>query len=429
MLSSLRSGKMSGPVQMGVGLILFGLAGYAFVAFTGHTLSSSEANLAIAFYFVVNVVGPGIYYALEQVTSRVTSSAIASGQPIGPALAKVRKGGIGLVLAVTAILLALSPVLVGSTLHGDWLLFVELLLTPAIWAALHMARGMLGGRQRFGSYALTLVTEGVARLAITGALVVANTSHAWIYGAGYLAASVIAAAVGFTRLRTAEEPVVENAEAQPAVVKSLAALAVASLLAQLLPNLAPLAVASRLAQDSAIALAFGQAVVIARIPQLLFFPIQTMLLPGLSAAVARREFDVVRQRIRLTLAAVFGAGAVCSVLFVVLGSWVLRTFMGTTTDLSTVVMLLLAVSTVVLIGAYAVQPALIALGKDQVITVGWAVGSVVMLGMVLLPGDIVTIAAAAQVVGPALTLAVVLFGLRGGLRQGPRSELRAPAEQ
>jgi len=428
MLSSLRSGKMSGPVQMGVGLILFGLAGYAFVAFTGHTLSSSEANLAIAFYFVVNVVGPGIYYALEQVTSRVTSSAIASGQPIGPALAKVRKGGIGLVLAVTAILLALSPVLVGSTLHDDWLLFVELLLTPAIWAALHMARGMLGGRQRFGSYALTLVTEGIARLAITGALVVANTSHAWIYGAGYLAASVIAAAVGFTRVRGTEEPA-ESAEAQPAVVKSLAALAVASLLAQLLPNLAPLAVTSRLAQDSAIALAFGQAVVIARIPQLLFFPIQTMLLPGLSAAVARREFDVVRRRIRLTLAAVFGAGAVCSVLFVVLGSWVLRTFMGTTIDLSTVVMLLLAVSTVVLIGAYAVQPALIALGKDQVITVGWAVGSVVMLGMVLLPGDIITIAAAAQVVGPALTLAVVLFGLRSGLRQGPRSKLRAPAEQ
>jgi O-antigen/teichoic acid export membrane protein len=422
MLSSLRSGKASGPVQMGVGLILFGLAGYAFVALTGHTLSSSEANLAIAFYFVVNVVGPGIYYALEQVTSRAASAALASGQPLGPALAKVRKAGIGLVVAVTVILLALSPILVGSTLHGDWLLFAEILLTPLIWAALHMTRGLLGGRQRFGAYAITLAVEGIARLLITGGLAVLGTSQAWVYGAGYLGASVIAALVGFARLRNAGEPAAESVVAgQSAVAKGLAALAVASLLAQLLPNLAPLAVTSRLAQDSAIALAFGQAVVIARIPQLLFFPIQTMLLPALSAAVARREFHVVRRRIKLTLGAVFAAGAVCSLLFVLLGSWVLKTFMGATADLDMPIMLLLAVSTVVLIGAYAVQPALVALGKDHVITVGWALGSVVMLGMVLLlPGDVITVAAAAQVAGPALTLAVVLFGLRGGLR--------APAE-
>ena len=58
---------------MTAGLGLFGLAGYVFVALTGHALPRGEANLAIAFYFLVNVVGPGIFYALEQVTSRSVS--------------------------------------------------------------------------------------------------------------------------------------------------------------------------------------------------------------------------------------------------------------------------------------------------------------------------------------------------------------------
>ncbi|MDQ3577544.1 MAG: hypothetical protein M3443_08065, partial [Actinomycetota bacterium] len=71
MLSTTRLRKVFGPpAQMAVGLGLFGLAGYVFVAVTGRTLTSAEANLAIAFYFLANVVGPGIFYALEQVTSR-----------------------------------------------------------------------------------------------------------------------------------------------------------------------------------------------------------------------------------------------------------------------------------------------------------------------------------------------------------------------
>lgn len=423
---------------MAAGLILFGLAGYVFVTLTGRTLSNSEANAAIAFYFLVNVLGPGIFYALEQVTSRTISSALAAGQPPGPALRRVRVAGAGLVAVVVALLLVLAPVMVGATLHDDWALFAGVLATPAIAGGLHLVRGLLGGTRRFGGYAVTLAVEGTARLLLTGLLAVAGVAHAWTYGAAYLAASVIAIAAGVAWLRrtraaeTADTQCLDGGHAvsqrrtrREKVGRSLGALAVATLFAQLLPNLAPLVVTSRLAQDSADALAFGQAAVIARIPVLLFFPIQTMLLPSMSAAVARRELGVLVRRVRLTLVAVGALGAVSTVLFVLLGRWVLRTFFGTTSNLSGLVMLLLAVSTVVLIAAYAAQPALVALHRDRVVTAGWAVGSAITLGLALLPADPLTTASVAQVVGPALTLAMVLLGLHAALRSatslGPTS--------
>lgn len=407
------------PAQMAIGLVLFGLAGYVFVALTGRTLDKSEANLAIAFYFLVNVIGPGIFYALEQVTSRSTSKAVAAGQPLGPSLARVRRAGLGLVAVVMVLLLLLSPILVGSTLHDDWVLFAEMLATPAVNAGLSLVRGLLGGTQRFTGYAITLAVEGTGRLVLCLLLVFAGAGWAWIFGAAYLFASVLAIGIGLVYLRSRAELTgghVDPAD-NPPVTKSLAALAVATLFAQLLPNLAPLAVTSRLADDSAIALAFGQAAVVARIPLLLFFPIQTMLLPALTAAVTRGDLALVARRVKFTLLAVAGAGLLGVVVFLLLGPWALRTFLNTTAELDTTVMVLLGFSTVVLIAAYAAQPALVALGRDHVVTIGWALGSAVTLAMVLLPGDPVGMAAAAQVVGPGLTLLIVLAGLRTGLHK------------
>jgi len=432
---------------MAAGLAIFGLAGYVFVTVTGRTLSKSDANAAIAFYFLVNVLGPGIFYALEQVTSRTTSSALAAGRPLGPAMRRVRAGGLGLVAAVTAAVLLLAPVMVKATLHDDWALFAGVLATPAIAGGLHLVRGLLGGHRRFGGYAATLAVEGTARLLLSLLLAAAGTNAAWAYGVSYLAASAIAVLAGLLWLRRGAPARDAGLDAEPghearpagfpqpetgpeigpatpeigpatgpAVGKSLAALAVATLFAQLLPNIAPLVVTSRLAEDSATALAFGQAAVIARIPLLLFFPIQTMLLPSLAAAVTRNELDLVTRRIRLTLVAVAGFGAASTVVFMLLGRWVLRTFFATDTDLGQLIMLLLGVSTVVLIAAYAVQPALVALHRDRAVTTGWAIGSAVTIGLALLPADPVTIASIAQLIGPALTLVAVLLALRTGLR-------------
>lgn len=414
-LSSVRPRHLlSPPVLMAVGLGVFGFAGWAFVALTSRTLDTAEANLAARFYFILNIVGPGIFYALEQVTSRSVSTAVTTGRALGPVVRRMCVGGAGLTAVVVAGLLLMAPYLLPETLGDDWALFAGILVTPAILAVLSVVRGVLGGLQRFSGYAVTLMVEGGARLAVCVLLVAAHAPSAWIFGVGYLASSVVAAAVGWFWLRSA--PAGEPGDVAP-VGKALAALAVANLLAQLLPNLAPLIVSSRLGEESLVALAFAQAVVIARIPMLAFFPIQTMLLPALTAAVTKGDFGFVRRRITLTLGAVVAVGAVYSVAFVALGPWVLRTFMATKAELDVLVLVLLAVSTVVLVAAFAAQPALVALKKDRTITIGWGVGTAATFGVAVLPLDAPTVAAAAQVVGPGLTLLVVLFGLRLAMRR------------
>ena len=124
-----------------------------------------------------------------------------------------------------------------------------------------------------------------------------------------------------------------------------------------------------------------------------------------------------RRRIALTLGAVVTLGAVYSVAFVLVGPWVLRTFMNAKTQPDVLVLVLLAVSTVVLVAAFAAQPALVALGKDRTITIGWGIGTAVTFGVAVLPFDVPVVAAAAQVVGPGMTLLVVLFGLRLAMRR------------
>ncbi len=411
---------------MVAGLGVFGLAGYLFVALTGHTLATDQANLTVVLYFLVNVIGPGVFAALEQVASRAMSTATASGHSLGPVIRRVARSGAGLVAVVTAVLLLLAPFAVDRTLGGDWALFAEILATPVIIAALSAVRGVLAGTQRFGAYAATLTVEGGVRIALCLLLVALGVGDAWVFGLAYLGSSVVAAVLGLAllpRAHTGEQV------APPPVGRALVTLAVATLLAQLLPNLAPLAVNSRLPLDSAVALVFGQAVVVARIPLMALFPVQTMLLPSLTAAVARGDRGFVARRMRLLFGAVALFGAVYAVLFTLLGPWVLRTFMGAPVDPDASVTLLLALSTVVLVGAFAAQPALVALRRDNVVTLGWALGSAVTLALVVLPGDPPFVAALAQAVGPALTMLVILLGLRTalrGMRAGEPAETPRP---
>ncbi|HEU5473346.1 MAG TPA: hypothetical protein VFV67_22105 [Actinophytocola sp.] len=399
-------------------MLILAAAGYVFVACTGHGLPPEEANLAITFYFLANIVGPGIFGALEQVANRSTSRALTGGLSLGAELHRVRRAGIGLAAVVTALLVLLAPILGGRTLHGDWGLYCLVLAIPVINAAQHRVRGQLVGLGRLDRFGGMLAVEGIARVLFCIPLLCTGVGSAWVYGSTYLAATAVALLVGTTWLRT--ELMAEPGRATPGtahpVGRSLAALSCATLFAQMLPNIAPLAVSSQLAPDSTIALAFGHAVVVARIPVLLFFPITTVLTSHLTAAVTRREFAVVGRTIRLALAAIAGIGLVGTILFVLVGNWVLRTFMSSPVSLSGPTMTLLAASTMTMVAAAAVQPGLIALGRDKVVTFGWALGSASTLAWASLPQDPVDAAAVGQVIGPGLTLLLGLLGIRAGLR-------------
>lgn len=417
--------------QMAAGMMVFAGSGYAFVVLAGRSLPKDQATLATSVYFLVNVIGPGVFFALEQVASRTTAATLATGGDLSPVARRAYRSGLRLLAVVIAGMAALAPLVGAKTLHGDWPLYAVVLIMPVISVHLHLARGRLAGMQRFGGYATTLAVEGGGRVVLCLLAAVAGATSAWLFGLAYIVPSAVAAGAGLLAARRA-------ARRSPASVvptelptaggdlgRGMAALALASLFSQLLPNLAPLAVNSRLPVSSAAALAFSQAAVVARIPLLLFLPIQAMILPGLSAAAARGDLAAVRAKARQVLTVTTAVGLAGALAFVLLGSWALRTFFGTTEPVGRDVLLMLALSTVVLMAAYTLQPALVAVGGDRAVMAGWATGSVVTGTVALLPFAAVPAAGVGQLVGPALTVAVLGGAL--GIRLRRPHPRRRPA--
>lgn len=433
-------------------MLVFAASGYGFVVLAGRTLPKGEATLANSLYFLVNVVGPGIFFAIEQIANREASAAGVTGTSLGAIARRSYTSGLKLLSVVAVGLVALAPVLGGKTLHGNWALYAEVVAMPVISLHLHLVRGMLAGTGRFGGYAGTLTIEGGARIVLCLALALGHASGAWAYGLVYVGGSAVAAVVGYAVLRrpvhgtveaaAAAEPAAgpagDHAAGRPegalaptgsgtssAAGRGWVTLAAASLFAQLLPNLAPLIVNSRLPAASASALAFDQAAVVARIPLLLFLPIQTMLLPALTSAVARGDHGAVRVQLRKILVVTTGAGVAGAAVFTGLGAWALRVFFGQTTTPSTGVLGLLAVGTVVLMVATVAQPALVAVDEDIAIMTGWGLGALATGVIAVLPVAAISAAAAGQVAGPAITALILGLALWKALRHGPAG---APAE-
>jgi O-antigen/teichoic acid export membrane protein len=412
--------------QMATGMVVFAGSGYAFVVLAGRSLPKDQATLATSVYFLVNVIGPGIFFAVEQVASRTTAAALATGGELGPVTRRAYRSGLRLLAAVMVILGALAPLVGTRTLHGDWPAYAVVLAMPVISVHLHLARGRLAGTRRFGDYAATLAVEGAGRIALCLAAAVAGADSAWLFGLAYIVPSAVAAGFGLLAARRATLPsagtaLADNAARGGDLGRGMAALALASVACQLLPNIAPLAVNTRLPAASSAALAFSQAAVVARIPLLIFLPIQAMILPGLSAAAARGDLASVRAKARQVITVTSGVGLAGALAFVMLGSWALRTFFATTELVGLGVLIILALSTVVLMAASTLQPALVAVGGDRWVMAGWVAGSVVTGTVALLPFAAIPAAAVGQMLGPTLTASVLASALLIRLRLQART--------
>lgn len=403
--------RLSPAVVMGLGTLVLGGSGYAFVAIAGHSLPAAQAAAAASFYLLANIVGPGVFSALEQQASFATSRALARGERPGGAMRRVGREGVVLMLVVVAVLGLVSPVLVERSLKGSWPLFWAVVVGVVTSTAIYLARGVLGGMRRFTGYAATLAGEGFARLSGAVVVVVAGVASAGAFGMTFALGTLVGVAAGLVWLRSRPEPVAGGVAAGPVRAESLALLVVAGLLVQAVANVAPLVVTARLPHDAALALAFSSAWLLVRVPLFVFSPVQALLLPGLTEAVTRGDLRAVRAVLRRITVWVLGVGVAGAVGSAVLGPWAVRVFFGAEAGLSWAVMGALGLGTILLMVAQVLQPALIALGARSAITVSWVVGTVVLVGVLVLPGSPVVVATVAQLSGPLL----VVGGMAGVL--------------
>jgi O-antigen/teichoic acid export membrane protein len=416
----LRGRGLSGPVLMAGGLAIVGVASYAFLAIAGHILSAADYAAISALYLLINIAGPGYFGGLEQETNRATSRALAVGG--SPRLVARTAGALGMImvgLAVTG-LLAASPVMVSHVFHGNWALEIALDVGVATAYGGYLVRGLLGGRRLFRGYAATLTAEGLTRLVLVGLLAALGLRSAGAYGFIFAAALACAGLVGLPWLRSQpSDPTAydrtERTRTFAQLSPGLALLVAATLLTQLMANLAPVVVTGRSASDLPKAAAFTSAFVLVRVPLFLFSPVQAVLLPTLTRAVAAGDRARFRRSLRLVLTAVLVVGVLGALLSATIGPALVQVLFGARVRLPGLVLGLLAVSTILLMVAQVLQPALIAAQRHRVVTSGWVFGSVALVGLLFLPIPAITAAVLAQLAGSVLVMLVMLTGVRSFL--------------
>lgn len=424
--------KRFGPaIHMGGGLLLVGAAGYVFVALAGHTLPPADAAALASLYLMVNIVGSGVFTALEQETSRSVSAEAAAGRGPGAVARHAWLLACGLLVVLILVLLAVSPVLTDKAFGGRWGLFVAVLVSGVASAAVYMVRGLLGGLQRFTGYSASLAGEGLARILPCVLIVLLGTPDTTAFALVFAAGAGLGALVGLFWLRPGPVPAPAAEPGAPITVgrmaRSLSLLVGGTLLMLVVMNVAPVVVTSRLTENAAAAAAFASAFVLARIPLFLFAPVQAMLLPSLTRAAAAADFATVRAKLRLIVMAVLAIGLPAVLASFTVGPWAVQVLFGAEVRLSGAVVGLLGVSTVGLMAALVLQPGLIALGAHKSVTTAWLAGTVVLAGLLALPGDPIRAGVIAQLAGSAVVVTIMFRAVSTSLRRG-NARSAAPAD-
>ena len=383
--SSSRVPLPEGTIPVGVGLLVAGLASFAFLRVGKNALGGDEPfSPVLSLWFATFALAPGFFLPLEQELGRALSARRALGHGTKPVVRKVVTLGLGLATLVTLVVLATSPILTRSYFDGDWVMLAALVVAFASYAPVHLARGIASGSGRFKAYAIVMGADGAVRVILCIALAVIGVKTAGPYGMAVAVAPLLGFFYVWARgaLHTEDGPPATWKEVTP----NLGWLLLGSVFAAGLVNAGP--VAANLLKDPSqkdLVTQFGYGVLLSRIPLFLFQAVQAALLPRLSRLAARNELDEFKRGFRKLLILVVAVGVTGTVGAFAVGPFIIRKMYGA--DLSARTMAMLAIGSAVYMLALALAQAVIALRGHALVGIGWGSGMVTFLLVTWLSSD------------------------------------------
>jgi hypothetical protein len=418
-----------GPL-LAFGLGVTTIAGSLFFATANRAVRLEDDGHGLAtlatFYFMVATIGTGVLAGLEQEMTRTVARARAVGAPVGLAVRGQLRQALGLAIVTVVVLFAASPLLVSRYFHGHWSMFGLLLVGLAATWASYLVRGILAGGQDFPWYTVTLVVEGLTRMAPALLLMVAGGAHVWEFALIFALGPLFAAASGLfaPSLRrhwasAAGASAAPRPEPGASARTKLTLLTLATLVSQLVMNAVPLVLPWLVdSGQTKLVASVGAAMGLSRLALLCLFPLQAPLLPVLAQSAARGDFADVRKKVRFLVAGCLGAGALGIVASLIVGPWLLKSYLSAPATLSRGFLAGMAASTAFLMTAFVLQSAQVALNRHRMVLIGWSVGLVVMGAVFALPVPALDAAVWAGIAGPSaitvLMLADVVAVTRGG---------------
>ena len=246
------------------------------------------------------------------------------------------------------------------------------------YAVAHVCKGIASGSARFPAYGAILGLDSAVRIAACVVLWLAGVTHVGAYALALALSPLAAIAWVWARghVRTDDGPPIELRDVTP----NLSWLLLGSIMSAALVNAGPLGVdVLASSSEAAKVTAFGNGVILARIPLFMFQAIQAALLPRLARLAAQgdlREFRLGFNRLMVVVGGIAALGVVGSY---AVGPFVLDVVYGGGLDRRTLG--LLALSSGMFMLAQSCAQAVIALSGHRLVALGWLAGAVTFVAV------------------------------------------------
>ena len=398
-----------GAVTIAVGLIIAGVATYAFFRVGASALGGDEEFAPIAaMWFAMFALAPGFFLPIEQELGRALAHRRALGEGGRPVVTKIAAVTLVVSIVVVVGLAISSPWLTGSYFSGDWLMFAALIIGFLSYAPVHLSRGICSGQGRFTPFAVVVASDGVMKIVGTVALTAIGITAVGAYAFAIAVAPLFAVvAIGMRgSLRTEPGPPAQWRE----ITQNFGWLLLGTACAAVLLNAGPIAANILASENEADAVTrFSYGVLLARVPLFMFQAIQASLLPRLARLAAQRSFDEFRRGLRLLVIVVAAIGVAGTIFGALLGPWTLRLVYEA--DLGGRTLAMLALSSALYMMALAVSQAVLALEDHAYVALGWVISLITFVIGTWLSGDDVFQRIEIGLVASSAA-AVIAFGLR-----------------
>ncbi len=394
-----------GTLPVGAGLVVLGGASYVHLAVAGHALSHKGYDALSVLWALVFSVGLGLFFPIEQEVTRIVAARRVGADGSRPVFRRGAALSAALLLAIAVLLAAGTPWLADRLLGGDRALVPVLAGGFLGLAVCYPTRGVLAGTGRFAAYGTQLAVDGGLRVALAGLLGGLGVHSAAPYGLILTVAPLVSVLVTAPAVRaglSAGSPL-----GWAAFGRGAAPLMVSTLLAQVVVNVGVIDV--KLLAPTAVALAGGllSALVLVRIPLFVFASLQASLLPGLSAAAGSGDRPGFRRLLLRACGIVLVLGAVGALVAIPVGPWLLRVFFNAPGVVGSLDFAVLAAGTAAYLLAQVLGQGAMALGHHRDQTVAWLGGTVALVAVTLIPGDVKLRVEAGYTVGSLVVAAIL----------------------
>lgn len=366
-----------GTLAVGGGLLVAGISSYAFFKMGQEALGKEDFKPIVALWFATFVLAPGFFLPLEQEMGRALAHRRALNQGGRPVVARIVPLGAAVAGIIVAVLAGLSSLATREFFEGYALVTAALIIAFVAYAPTHLARGICSGQGRFASYGIVMGADGFVR--IVGCIVfwqmgITNVgAYAMLIALSPLSGVLVVWLRG--DIKTTPGPVAPWSEVTP----NLGWLLLGSLMGAGLVNAGPIAI-NILATEgqSELVTAFGNGVLLSRVPLFLFQAVQAALLPRLALLAAQGDLVEFRNGFRRLMQVVILVGVVGTAGSFAFGPPLLKIVYDDVLNRSSLTML--ALGSALYMVALATAQAVIALNGHALVGLGWLLGMITFVG-------------------------------------------------